>query len=180
MDAMQHTPLQTLDHTLDDMIGTVTGADSDIKALQDLLTDLKTTLGYPAKMEGDLKKIHDPLTTVQKLANDISVLPEIGAPAGAMAKVIHPLVLPKPPGGLIGEARAFLKEIDTALSDLKTGLDQIKKPVDDVQDLFDALLTRLTQFKAGVDHLIRTHGAGKSVNQCAAALNTIIATAQRI
>lgn len=177
MDATRLTPLQTLSHSLQDMIDTVSSADSDIKSLQDLLTDLKTTLGYPATMDGDLKKIEGPLLTVQKLAADISVLPEIGAPAGAMARAIHPFVLPKPPGGLIGEARSVLQDIDQALSDLKAGLDKIKKPVDDVQEVFDAVLTKLGQFKTGVDNLIRTRGDSPAVNKCAQGLNAIIDTA---
>lgn len=179
MTPSDHTPLQALSLNLQDMIDAVGSADSDIKSLQQLLGDLKKTLGYPAKMEGDLNKIQGPLTTVQKLANDISFLPEIGPPAGAMAKAIHPFVLPSPPGGLIGEARSFLSQIDKALAPLKAGLDKIKGPVDKVQGQFDAVLDKLHAFKAGVDDLIRSHGHGRQVNNCAQALNNIIDTVKQ-
>jgi ABC-type transporter Mla subunit MlaD len=82
---------------------------------------------------------------------------------------------------LIGEARTILKDIDKGLASLKKGVGKIKKPIDDARADIGKVLTRLNQFKAGVDYLIREHGDSppEGVAQCAQTLNGIIDHAER-
>ncbi len=176
MNQIKQPPLRHLSENLSEIIGGVSGVDTELKSVQGLLKDLKKTLGYPAKIEKDLKKIQTPLTTVQAIADDMSILPEIGAASGAVATTLKPLVKPKPPGGTIGETRAVLHEIDLALSGLKSGVDKVKKPIDDARSELGEVLTKLNQFKTGVDYLISIHGDSPpaGIKNCATELNRII------
>jgi archaellum component FlaC len=155
----------------------ITIIENGVSSFRTLLQDIDKVLSYPQDIEKDLGRVQSILEALYDVTEVCSVLPEIGSAAGAVAKVLKPLVIsPKPPGGVVGEIRSTLKEIDAPLKKFRDELGKIKKPVDDAWSALDKIRLKIAAFEAGVDRLIQEHGNNppRGVVDCANALSQII------
>lgn len=155
----------------------ITTIEKRVSSFRSLLHDIDNVLSYPQDMEKDLGKVQSILEALYDVTEICSVLPEIGSAADAVARVLKPLVIsPKPPGGVVGEIRSTLKEIDAPLKAFRDELDKIKKPVDDAWSAMDKIRLKIAALEAGVDQLIKEHGntPPQGVVDCANTLSQII------
>jgi chromosome segregation ATPase len=162
---------------LDHVAGLVGSIEEGIARFRNVLRDVDRVLGYPASINASLGKVADILEALYDVAEAVSVLPEVGPPAGQVARALEVVVVkPKPPGGVIGEIRRTLTEMDEPLKKLRDELDKIKRPVDDAWSALDSIRLKIAGLQVGVDTLIREHGehAPAGVDACASRLNAVI------
>lgn len=159
-------------------VGTIiTNIENGVSSFRTILSDIDKVLNYPQDINKDLGKVQSILEVLYDTCEICSVLPEIGSEAGAVAKVLKPLVItPKPPGGIVGDIRTTIREIDAPLKTLRDKLKEIKKPVDDAWSALDNIRLKIAAFETGVDLLIKEHGSNPphGVVDCANTLSRII------
>lgn len=173
----QQAALPRLKGDLSQVSTIITNIESGVSRFRTLLADIDKVLSYPKDMEKDLGKVQSILEALYDVTEVCSVLPEIGTASGAVAKVLKPLVIsPKPPGGVVGDIRGTLKEIDAPLGKFRDELGKIKKPVDNAWSALDKIRLKIAAFSHGVDQLIEEHGDNppKGVADCANTLSQII------
>lgn len=157
--------------------GVIQSVEDGVGSFRNALSDIDKVLGYPKDIENDIDKLRKILAALYDVTEICSILPEVGTACGEMAKVLKPIaVSPKPPGGLLGEMKNTLHEIDKPIEALRKELGEIKKPVDNAWSALDHIRLDIARFQIGVDTLIEEHGDNppKGVADCARALSGIL------
>ncbi|MEL6294385.1 MAG: hypothetical protein AAFV87_05470 [Pseudomonadota bacterium] len=169
--------LYRLKSDLQKVDGVIQSVEDGVGSFRNALSDIDKVLGYPKDIENDIDKLRKILAALYDVTEICSILPEVGTACGEMAKVLKRIaVSPKPPGGLLGEMKNTLHEIDKPIEALRKELGQIKKPVDDAWSALDNIRLDIARFQIGVDTLIEEHGdkPPKGVEDCAKALSDIL------
>jgi hypothetical protein len=167
------TELQTLHDHLDALDHDLLVVGKPVDDLQSLLGEVIAVLDKPKRLSDDLKAIADVLSKIQSICSDAAWMPEVGEAAGAMSKLLLPLVKTPPPGGAIGETRTSLNEIDVLLSPLKNRLKEAQGAVERAQAPIHRVELDVRRLVNGTGSLVRRYGsqAPENVERCAAGFN---------
>ncbi|MCG3202051.1 MAG: hypothetical protein NFCOHLIN_01924 [Gammaproteobacteria bacterium] len=160
----------------------VTAVQKPVRAVQDLIGEVKAPLAFPRSLHQDLTDLHRLLASLRVTVTPLSLLPgPIGPASRALKQTLEALAGP-PQSGSIGRARDLVGRIGTEIEPLRRLVERIETPVADAVAAVDAIESNVAYLRDMVASVIAYYGSQppKDVEACAARLNTPVAAVRAV
>lgn len=155
----------------------VTTLQKPVRAVQDLVGQVKAPLAFPRSLHQDLTDLHQLLASLRVTVTPLSLLPgPIGPASRSLKQALEALAGP-PQSGSIGRARDLVGRVDTQIEPLRRLVEKIENPVANAVAAIDAIESNVAYLRDMVAGVIAHYGSRppKDVDACAVRLNVPVA-----
>ncbi len=155
----------------------VTTVQKPVRAVQNLIGEIKAPLAFPRSLHQDLTDLHRLLASLRVTVTPLSLLPgPIGPASRSLKQALEALAGP-PQSGSIGRARDLVGRVDTEIEPLRRLVERIEAPVANAVAAIDAIESSVAYLRDMVAGVIAHYGSRppKDVDACAARLNVPVA-----
>ncbi len=155
----------------------VTTIQKPVRAVQELIGQVKAPLAFPRSLHQDLTDLHQLLASLRVTVTPLSLLPGPIGPASRSLKGALEALAGPPQSGSIGRARNLVGRVDTEIEPLRRLVERIETPVANAVAAIDAIESSLAYLRDMVAGVIAHYGSlpPKDVDACAARLNAPLA-----
>jgi hypothetical protein len=160
----------------------MTTVQKPVRAVQDLIGQIKAPLAFPRSLHQDLTDLHQLLASLRVTVTPLSILPgPIGPASRSLKQALEALAGP-PQSGSIGRTRDLVGRIDREVEPLRKLIEKIEAPVANAAASIDAIESNVAYLRDMVAGVIAHYGAQppKDVDACAARLNKPVATVRTL
>ncbi|MCG3144576.1 MAG: hypothetical protein HONDAALG_02012 [Gammaproteobacteria bacterium] len=155
----------------------VTTVQKPVRAVQNLIGEIKAPLAFPPRLHQDLTDLHQLLVSLRITVTPLAILPgPIGPASRSLKQALEALAGP-PQSGTIGRARDLVGRIDTEVEPLRRLVEKVETPVANAAAAIDAVESNVAYLRDMVAAVIAHYGPlpPEDVDACAARLNKPVA-----